>query len=83
MEVRWKWAVSALMVAVSFVISALPADSLAMVVNNRNLPRAMPAKFMGAYWLTLVVFGVLEVVSGGISFWIYLRRTRPPAEDAQ
>jgi uncharacterized membrane protein YhaH (DUF805 family) len=83
MEVRWKWAVSALMVAASLVISTLPADSLAMLVNNWNLPGAIPAKFMGAYWLTLVVFGALVVVSGGISFWIYLRRTRPPAEDAQ
>jgi CBS-domain-containing membrane protein len=83
MEVRWKWAVSALMVAASFVISTLPADSLAMLVNNWNLPGVIPAKFMGAYWLTLVVFGALAVVSGGISFWIYLRRTRPPAGDAQ
>lgn len=81
--VRWKWAVFALMVAATLVISALPADSLGMLVNNRGLTRAVPAKFIGAYWLTAVMFGVLSALSGGISFWLYLRSTRPPAEDAQ
>lgn len=83
MTVRWKWAVSVVLVAATLVISALPADALAMLVNNRGFTKAVPAKFIGAYWLTAVVFGVALAISGGISFWLYLRRTRRPGEEAQ
>ncbi len=82
MSIRWKWAISALMLAATLVVAALPAGFVATLVNNRDFGAA-PAKFFGAFWLTAVVFGVLLVVSGAISFWLYLGRTRPPAEDAQ
>jgi len=76
--VRWKWAVFIVMLAGAFMIAALPADVTEAFANHTDLTRAIPARTLGACWLTFVVFGVVMMISGGISFWLYLRHTEAP-----
>jgi len=38
---------------------------------------------VGAYWLTFAVFGAVMMVSGGISFWLYLRHTQAPVQEGR
>jgi len=66
-RVRWKWAVACAMACGSVTIALLPADR----------------SWAGAFELSMPLYGALFMVSGGISFWLYLRHTQAPAQDAQ
>jgi hypothetical protein len=81
--VRWKWAMFAVMVAGPFVIAALPADIVETFANHTDLTSALTAKVVGAFWLTFLVYGAVLMVSGGISFWLYIRHTQAPAQEGQ
>jgi hypothetical protein len=83
MTVRWKWAIFLAMVAGTLVIAALPADLLEAFANHTSLTSAIPAKAVGAYRLMFAVYGALLMISGGISFWLYLRHTQAPSEQGQ
>jgi ABC-type xylose transport system permease subunit len=73
-EVRWKWAVASAMALGSILIAILPGD----LIGSLN----------GLSWLALclpsfMLWGPLLLISGGISFWLYLRHTRPPAPEGE
>jgi hypothetical protein len=68
--VRWKWLVSLAMAFASVLIAAFPQIWL-------------DPSWRGAYWLTFMVYGALFLISGGISFWLYLRHTQVPAQENQ
>ena len=72
--VRWKWAVVCAMALGSITIAILPSDLLHVV--------ASPG-WVGAFWLSIALYGVLLLMSGGTSLWLYLRHTGAPARDAQ
>jgi hypothetical protein len=38
---------------------------------------------VGAFLLTMMFYGTVLLVSGGFSFWLYLRHTEAPAQEAQ
>ena len=65
----------------SLVIAFLPADVLGAV--GSELP-AHPdrARLGGTILLSLMAYGVLLLISGGISFWLYLHRTQAPPQEA-
>jgi hypothetical protein len=81
--VPWKWAVFGVMVAGSLIIVTLPANLLEDFANHNSLTSAIPAKALGAYWLTFAFYGAAFLISGGISFWLYLRHTQAPAQEGQ
>ena len=81
--VRWKWIIFGSMAAGSVVIATLPPGFLEGVANHTSLTSAIPARAAGAFWLTFIVYGIALAISGAISFWLYLRHTQPPAQDAQ
>ena len=70
---RWKWAAVWVVALGSLVIAFLPADSVGAVANPL---------WRGAFLLTMMLYGAVSLVSGGISFWLYLRHTQPPAPEA-
>jgi hypothetical protein len=70
---RWKWAAVWVVALGSLVIAFLPADSVGAV--------AKPL-WRGAFLLTMMLYGAVSLVSGGISFWLYLRHTEAPAPEA-
>jgi hypothetical protein len=72
--VRWKWAAAWVIACGSLTIAMLPAGRMAAV--------AKPA-WLGAYLLNFALFGAVLLISGGVSFWLYLRHTQPPAQEAQ
>ena len=79
--VRWKWAIFSVLVAGAVVIAALPADIVAALANHTSLASAIPATALGAFWLTIVVYGAVLMISGSISFWLYLRHTQARAQE--
>jgi hypothetical protein len=68
--VRWKWVVACVVALGSLAIAFLPAD-----VVGRS--------WQGAFILIMVLYGVALLVSGSISFRLYLRHTEAPAPEAQ
>ena len=80
--VRWKWAVVWTMAFGSLVIGLLPPDRLGVLAGRYGVAASVPAPLV-AYLLTMTLFGALLLISGGISFCLYLRHTQAPAPDAQ
>jgi hypothetical protein len=80
--VPWKWAVVWVMAAGSLVITALPAHVVGALAKNSWITRQFPAKLVGALLLTMALYGCLTLISGGISFWLYLRHTQAPARES-
>jgi hypothetical protein len=81
--VRWKWVVAGAMAAASLVIAFLPADVLGAL--GSELPVAHPdrAKLLGTILLSLMVYGTMLLISGGVSLWLYLRHTLAPAQEGR
>jgi hypothetical protein len=77
--VRWKSAVAAVMAICSVEIALLPQGAIrAMMGRNSAFATAF-----GALRLTFAFYGAILLISGGISFVLYLRNTHPAAEAAE
>jgi hypothetical protein len=74
---QWKWAVAGVVALGSIVIAVLPADVVGAVGGGTS------ATYRGAFLLTMMLYGAVLLISGGISFWLYLRHTEAPAPEAQ
>jgi hypothetical protein len=74
---RWKWVVVCVVALGSVAIAVLPADVVGAVGGGTS------ATYRGAFLLTFMLYGAVLLVSGGISFWLYLRHTEAPAQEAQ
>lgn len=75
--VRWKWAVVWLMAAGALAIPALPANLVTdAAIHSRSFAIN---KMVGTLYLLALFYGVLMLVSGGISLWLYIRHTEAPA----
>ena len=73
---RWKWVVVCVVALGSVAIAVLPADVVGAVGGGTS------ATYRGAFLLTFMLYGAVLLVSGGISFWLYLRHTEAPAQEA-
>lgn len=78
--VSWKWAAFCAIVAASLAIAALPADLLEAFANYTPMG-SISARARGAYMLTFAVIGAVLMISGAISFVLYLRHTQPAAQE--
>ena len=81
--VRWKLIVAGAMAAGGVVIAVLPAEFLGAVANDSWVTHPVRARLTGAFLLSFLYFGALLLISGGISFWLYLRHTEAPAQEEQ
>lgn len=79
---RWKWVIAGAMVVASLVIAFLPADVLS-ALGSEVPAHPHRARLLGMILLSLIVYGTLLLISGGISFRFYLRRTRVPAQEGR
>jgi len=79
---RWKWVVVLAQVIGSLLIALLPEDLTATVSGGSSLSTWFSASSAGAYLLWLMLYGTLLLISGVISFWLYLRHTQAPAKEA-
>jgi hypothetical protein len=65
------------MAAGAIAIPALPAN---LVTDAAVHSRAFDInRLFGAFYLLFLFYGVLMLVSGGISLWHYIRHTEAPA----
>lgn len=74
--VRWKWLVVWVEVAGSIVIALLPAHVLGALANHSWLNTQFPAGVIGGVLLSFLLYGTVLLISGSISFWLYLQHTR-------
>ena len=81
-SVRWKWTVSCMMLLCSLTIAILPPDLLE-ALHNSEMPPILPLNLAVAIFLVFIIYGVLLMISGGISLWLYIHRTQSPVEDSQ
>jgi hypothetical protein len=81
--VRWKWVVVWAMALGSLVIAFLPADALAALANDSSAAHPVRAKLAWTTLLSLIIYGTMLLISGGLSFWLYLRHTEAPAQEDQ
>ena len=81
--VRWKWVVVWAMALGSLVIAFLPADVLGALANDSSAGHPVGAILAGTTLLSLMIYGAMLLISGGISFWLYLSRTEAPAQEGQ
>jgi hypothetical protein len=79
---RWKWAVVLAQALGSLAIAVLPEDLTAALSGSSSLPAGFSASSAGAFLLWLMLYGALLLISGAISFWLYLRHTQAPAKEA-
>jgi hypothetical protein len=80
--VRWKWVVAGAIALGSLAITVLPAHVLGALAND-SLTQPFPAKLVGAILLSLMTYGTILLLSGGISFWLYLRHTQAPMQESE
>ena len=81
--VRWKWIV-ALVIALGFLtIALLPADLVEAAANHTRVSAGISPALVGVFLLSFLFYGTVLLVSGAISFCLYLRHTQLPAQEAQ
>jgi hypothetical protein len=81
--VRWKWVFAGVIAAASFVIALLPADVLGALGGGSPAARPDLARLGGTMLLSLLVWGTMLLISGGLSLWLYLRHTQAPVQEGQ
>ena len=79
--VPWKWAVSGVLAVGSIAIAVLPLTLVGPLARGSSV--SFPPKIVAVLWLNFMLFGTAVAISGDISFWLYLRRTRGLARDTQ
>jgi hypothetical protein len=75
-EVRWKLVVAGAIALGSLATAILPANLLAAVAGEIGAAHPVRTKLYGTYLLSILLIGTMFTISGGISFWLYLRQTR-------
>ncbi|MGD0787647.1 MAG: hypothetical protein ABR898_06645 [Terracidiphilus sp.] len=80
--VRWKWAVAASILLGSLAIAALPPELTGTLAHGSWATAMFRAESIGSYLLCALLYGAIFLISGGITFWLYLRHTQAPAEEA-
>jgi len=81
--VRWKWIVAVVMALGFLTIALLPDSMVETLAGGSALSAGIPPAPAGVFLLSFLFYGTVLLVSGGISFWLYLRHTQPLAEEAQ
>jgi hypothetical protein len=81
--VPWKVAVAAAMAICSIAIAVLPQGVIGSMTANTSDFGALVSDSVGALLLTFMLYGAILLISGGISFALYMRRTQPVAETAE
>lgn len=75
---RWKWAAVGAIGIGSVVIAFVPANILAALAGISLDAHPVAARLIGILLLSFLTYGPIVLVSGGITFWLYLRSSQPP-----
>jgi hypothetical protein len=80
---RWKWVIGGAMTLASLVMAFLPPSFFGELAADSWVTHPVRTKLVGVYLLTLMIYGTMLLVSGGISLWLYVRHTQAPAQENQ
>jgi hypothetical protein len=80
--VRWKWVVVLALVIGALAIAVLPGDLTATLSGGASVSAWFSARIAEAVLLYMMLYGTLLLISGAISFGLYLRHTQAPAKEA-
>jgi hypothetical protein len=78
--VRWKWAVVGAIAVCSAAVAMLPEHMLGAVAGDASAVGGISGVTAGAWLLSILAYGAILLISGGISFVLYLRHTQPPTQ---
>jgi hypothetical protein len=81
--VRWKWVVVCAITIASLAIALLPASSFGALAADSWATHPVRTKLIGAYLLSFLIYGPMLMISGGLSFWLYLRHTQAPVQEGR
>jgi hypothetical protein len=81
--VRWKLVVAFAIALGSMAIAFLPADVLAAMAHDSLSTHPVLARLGGLVVVSFLTYGTMLLISGGISFWFYLRHTQAPSWEGQ
>jgi hypothetical protein len=81
--VRWKWSVAVAMAFTSLILAILPAEQVGSLAGDSWIIAEVPAKVVGVSLLIFPLYGAMLLISGAISFWLYLRHAPAPAGDEE
>jgi hypothetical protein len=73
--VPWKWAAACVMAVASAAVIFIPTEWLGRLAGGVGL--------RGTLIYFSAVYGCIFLISGAISFWLYLRHTQSPIAGAQ
>jgi hypothetical protein len=80
--VHWKWIVAIAMAIASVWMALVPPERIGAIIAHSWTARLFPPTAIGAFLINLALYGALLLVSGGVSFALYLRRAPAPGEEA-
>jgi hypothetical protein len=81
--VPWKLVVACVLALGSLATAFLPSNLLASVAMDSWATHPVRTKLEATYLLSVLLCGALFLISGAISFRLYLRHTEAPAQDTQ
>jgi len=82
-SVLWKWAVPVAMAICSVAIAMTPAGAIRAMAGNTSVTATAHEWLFGALLLTFALYGAILLISGGVSFVLYLRHKQPAAETTE
>jgi len=81
--VAWKWLMFVILLVGTVIVAILPGEMLESFANDTSPARGISPRAAGAFWMTFVIYGAVLLVSGGISFWLYVHHTQAPAREGE
>jgi hypothetical protein len=81
--VPWKWIVVCALTLHALVVAFLPASFFGAIADDDWVTHPARTKLVGAFLLSLMIYGTIFLISGSISFWLYVRHTQPPSQEGR
>lgn len=81
--VRWKWIVASLLFVAAVIVALLPVRIASAPMAQSWISGFYNTRFFGSLFLYLAFYGLVLLVSGGISFVLYLYENRNPGAVAE
>jgi hypothetical protein len=82
-SVGWKWVVWAFLVAGAIGVGILPGAFVDAAGLNAGMGKLLPARMVGAFVLVMLFDGVILLLSGAITFVLFVARTSALKPEAQ
>lgn len=79
----WKWIVVCALTLHALVMAFLPASFFGPIADDSWVTHAARTKLVGVFLLSLIIYCPIFLISGSISFWLYLRHTQPPLKEGR